>query len=368
MKNKTVITLLAAALAVLSPCAFATTLSTTLSGYEGFGLETEVDLPDATPESSITRVAVLVHGSGAQGMHEDLTSVSAGVKNLFFDDVSAALVKKGFAVIRYNKRNFQINKMAAKTPSILKSELLAKFTSNPLLYFVEDAKAAAQFAAQRFPAAKVYMIGHSEGTNVALQAAAQSTSTVSGVALIGFYCGSLDNVLLEQTVYRPLYIFDQLDANKDGALDANELAADNPAAKSISRQMSAIDLNHDGKLEKSEFMAANYTHVIMDFNDSMRAYRKQEASYPTQADIIKNADFKIAFFQGELDNQTPAYYAKSIELINRAVWQKENLSFHFFDGLGHALDKRSSDVDLVFKPADQTALSDMASELDDFWK
>ena len=356
-----------AALTLLAAGATAATINTTIPGYEGFSLDAAIDLPDATPEKDISRVIVLVHGSGTQNMHEDLTIASSGVKNLFFDDVSAALVKKGFAVVRYNKRNFQFNQMAAKAPSVIKSEAFAKLIANPLLYFVEDAKAGAEFAKQRFPNAKVYMIGHSEGTNIALQSADEMPS-IAGVGLIGFYCGSLDNMLLEQIVYRPLYLFEELDTNKDGVLDEHELAADTPIAKALLKQMPALDINKDGKLQKSEFMAGNYSHVLTDFDPIMRAYRKQEASYPPQSLIIKNSAFKVAFFQGEMDNQTPAYYAKSVELVNKVLWQKDNLRFHFFDGLGHALDKRSSEVDLIFKPADQDALSAMAGELDSFWK
>ncbi len=37
-------------------------------------------------------------------MDEDLSSVSAPGKNLFFVDVSNALIAKGFAAVRYNKR------------------------------------------------------------------------------------------------------------------------------------------------------------------------------------------------------------------------------------------------------------------------
>jgi len=50
-------------------------------------------------------------------------------------------------------------------------------------------------------------------------------------------------------------------------------------------------------------------------------------------------------------------------MLNRLVWKKGNLKFFYYDGLGHALDRRSDIHDLVFKPADKAALADLAEKL-----
>ena len=114
-------------------------------------------------------------------------------------------------------------------------------------------------------------------------------------------------------------------------------------------------------------MAGNLSNILLDL-PSMPEYRKQEALYKQPAAIIKDAAFDIAFFQGELDNQTPVYNARAIQLLNNVLWKEASIHFRFFEGLGHALDKRTDYQDIVFQQADHQALSDMASDLDLYWK
>ena len=76
-------------------------------------------------------------------------------------------------------------------------------------------------------------------------------------------------------------------------------------------------------------MAGNLSNIVLDLS-SLREYRLQEAQYPRQGEVLRDAKFKVIFFQGEWDNQTPSYNAKAIDLLNRAVWKKENLNFHYF--------------------------------------
>ena len=75
-----------------------------------------------------------------------------------------------------------------------------------------------------------------------------------------------------------------------------------------------------------------------------------------------------AFFQGLLDNQTPAYNTKSIELVNNLVWKKETMSFVYFPGLGHALDPRDAYGDLQYSPMDLAAVRQLAESLSVFFR
>ncbi len=350
-------------ISLISNCSGARAASV-LKSFDGYGLEYTIDYPET---KDVSRVVVLIHGSGGHDMDEDLSAASApGTKNLFFVDVSSALVKNGFAVVRYNKRSYQWKKTAEKDPSFVKSAGFKKFTENPLKYFVEDAASFAKFASGTFPKARVYLLGHSEGTQVALQVADKEPA-IAGVALIGFTAQAMDVSLFEQAVYRSLHVFEALDLDGNGALSREELEGSDPSAKNLKAQLVVIDLNKNGSLERSEFMGANFSNILLDA-PSLPEYRRQEALYKKPAAIIKDAKFGIAFFQGELDNQAPAYNARAIQLINNLAWKKTDLKFHFFDGLGHALDKRSDFYDIVYRQADRQALAEMGSELDSFWK
>jgi alpha-beta hydrolase superfamily lysophospholipase len=54
--------------------------------------------------------------------------------------------------------------------------------TNPMKLFVDDAKDCVALAGERFPSAKVFLLGHSQGTYIALQVAHQMPA-VKGVAL-----------------------------------------------------------------------------------------------------------------------------------------------------------------------------------------
>lgn len=332
---------------------------------DGFELEAIAESPDGASDDQINMVMVMVHGSGAHSMDVDLSFVTKDKKkNLVFKDISDELVPAGFAVVRYNKRNFQISKAVKENRDFLKSEVVEAFKKNPLKHFVDDVLDAVAYSKQKFPNAKIFLLGHSEGTYVSLQAANQSTD-IAGVALIGFAEYSTDTLAFEQTVYRPLYSFMELDKNHDNQLDNTELQFDSPLAKALEKSKALLDFNKDSAISRTEFQAGNFANLLA--VDTFGPFRKQEAEYPRVAEILKSAKFKVAFFQGMLDNQTPAYHAMAFELLLKQMGKAENMRFNYFDGLGHALDKRASYQDLEFDTVDADALSKLTKELDSFF-
>ncbi len=359
----------AAAMFIVSAPASAVSASLRVKSFDGFELDASATVPPGMKDAEVKRVVVFLHGSGPQDMDEDLSAASEpGTKNLFFVDISNALVAKGFATVRYNKRGFEMARLIKADPAFVKSEAYKRYGRKPLSALIADARFFVQWSHQRFPNARVYFLGHSEGTYIALQEA-KDDPLVAGVALIGFFAQSLDTAIVEQVVYRNAADFDALDKDGDGSLDAAELAGDSPLQKTLRSQMAILDLNEDGKLQRSEFMAGNYANFLVDDPAShIREYRIEQAALPRPAEIIAKAKFKISFFQGEWDNQTPSYAAKAVQLMNNIKWQKRDMTFHFFPGLGHALDRRSSYQDIVFRPIDREALSALASELDAAWR
>ena len=101
--------------------------------------------------------------------------------------------------------------------------------------------------------------------------------------------------------------------------------------------------------------------------DIFRPFRAQEARYPRVAEILKSAKFKVAFFQGMLDNQTPAYHAMAMELLLTQLGKTDNKRFHYFPELGHALDRREDYSDVTYNTIDAEALNTLSEELDAFF-
>jgi pimeloyl-ACP methyl ester carboxylesterase len=335
-----------------------------LESFDGYHLNAKFELP-AKPQP-VKRLAILIHGSGPQTMDEDLTAATRNHRsNFFFRDISRALVTTGFTTLRYHKRSYQIQLSLKEDPSFASSPILENTRLHPLGSFLGDVKAAIQVAHQHFPRAKIYLLGHSQGCYLALQAAAQSEE-VAGVGLIGFHLAALDTLVYAQTVYRPLVTFDRLDRNRDGNLSPAELSSDTPLQTSLRAQLPLLDLDRDGSISRTEFQAGNLSNlVIRDLLDPR--YRAEEAALPRVAKLLKDYTKPVFFFQGEWDNQCPVHNAKAVQIAVQTSWKhlpgKTNWRFHFFPGLGHALDPRESYEDLLFQPIDPGALQTLAREM-----
>jgi len=340
----------------------------THESFDGFKIEAKLALPKATQEDAVKRVVILVGGSGGYDMDLDLSSVTkGGKKNLWLKDVSDALAGRGFAVLRYNKRPFQVGKLVKRIkeekrdPTAEEIAHVKRFQENPLQYYVEDCKSFAEGARKRFPNAKVHLFGGSEGTHVVLWAA-HELKWIAGAVLVGFYARSLDVALCEQYLCREEQKFRELDLDGDGAVTKEELKK-NPQGVAWWVRLAPFDHDKDGRWTLTEYKALLLASLTEsgDFGD---AYRIQESKYPTMSAILKSIEIPVLFFQGLLDNQTPAYNAQAMEHLARTSWKRENLKFWYFPKLGHCLDPRDSYYDVIYSPVDPGALAKMAEEME----
>ena len=226
-------------------------------------------------------------------------------------------------------------------------------------------KAYVQWATDKYPNVPIYLLGHSEGTYVALQVA-HEVQNVKGVALIGFFGSSLETISFEQFIYRPLEHFTALDENRDEVLNEKELSSKNPIAEALRQQSALMDLNADQHISLSEFKAANFSNLLIrDFIGN--PYRQDQASYPQVGEILSKAHFKVLFLQGMWDNQTPAYNTQGVEMANKMVWKKDTFQFVYFPKLGHALDPRDNYVDIIYRPVDPEALKEVGKRIHSFF-
>ncbi len=339
-----------------------------LTCRDGYKLDGKIQTPTAEQlGDNPQRVIIFCHGSGQQSMDQDLSSVTRdGKENLFFRDIAESLVNAGFTVIRHHKRSFQVQLQFREDPTIRDDPGVKAFVANPLQFFVNDCLDGVAFAREKYPDAQIYLLGHSVGTYVALQAA-QQNDAIAGVALLGFYATSTEYLVFEQHIARPASQFATLDANHDGQLQADELQADSDLAKALIAQRELLDLNDDQLISVSEFQAASLSSLFVGGLLKAIDFRKQEEAYPRVTEILQTAEFKAAFFQGLWDNQTPAYNAQAVQLLATNVWQKD-FRFHYFSELGHALDKRSDYADTTYDTIDADALATLTAELDEFFR
>ena len=330
-------------------------------------LNGKLALPDGLLAKNVKKVVILIHGSGPQNMDMNLTRITKKkVTNKVFCDVRDALLKKGFAVLRYNKRSYEWRKILIKNRLAMQKKSFKAFFKNPLKYFIDDVKSMISLAKKHFPKAKIYLLGFSQGTYVALQVA-HSDKRVAGVALVGFYTVPLLVISFEQLVYRPLYFLCRLDKNHDGYLVLSELKKAGKVGMQLAIQMRVLDANQDGKLSFMEIQAGNLINLHK-FQKKLISHTLQELRNPAVYEILQQSKFKVLFFQGLWDNQTPAYHALSIRISAKFLWLKKNMRFFFFPKLGHILDKRDRYDDVYFSPIDKKALSKMMNQMNLFFQ
>lgn len=340
----------------------------THESFDGFKIDAKLALPEGVAEDAVTRIVILLGGSGPYDMDSDLTSVAkGGVKILWLKDLSDALAKQGFAVVRYHKRHYytkrRVDKIRAekRKPTEEEARLIRRAQENPLRDIVEDCKSFAEAARKRFPKARVYLFGGSEGTHVALWAA-HELKWISGVALVGFYACPLDLPMFEQAMIRDLHYFSDLDLDRDEILTKEELKKGGETGWGFLMRFSEFDWDGDGRISLGEFRS-RCLEVFLGVVEEMKSYREQEAKYPSMSALLREATSPILFFQGLWDNQTPVYNVQWAEKLAREG-KKGNFAFHYFPKLGHCLDPRDSYQDTAYRPIDPEALKKVVSEMD----
>lgn len=143
----------------------------------------------AVPESGSRTVALIIAGSGATD--RDGNNRAAGLITDCYKQLSDSLVANGYAALRYDKRAIA----ASASPEITEAEL--SFDD-----YINDAVAWADFLAadERFD--RVVLIGHSEGSLIAL-AAAKRTDKVAAVVSLAGAGEPIDQTLRRQLAAQP---------------------------------------------------------------------------------------------------------------------------------------------------------------------
>ncbi|MGD8868531.1 MAG: alpha/beta fold hydrolase [Gemmatimonadales bacterium] len=129
---------------------------------------------------------VLISGSGAQDRNED-TPGPGGLKLGIFRAIADTLTRRGIAVLRYDDRGVGGSGGSLATAGL--SDLVA------------DVEAAVRYVRARpeIDAARIALVGHSEGGIIAPIVAAQD-SALAGIVLMAGTATPLDSVLVEQAV------------------------------------------------------------------------------------------------------------------------------------------------------------------------
>lgn len=278
-----------------------TMVDTTFTAPDGVVLAATLTLPESA--SADTPVVVMVTGSGPQNRDEEL------FEHRPFAVIADRLARAGIASLRYDDRG------TAKSGG--------DFASSTTMTFKDDAASALDFARSFAPAAKVGILGHSEGGTIALLLAAEGKSDFV-VSLAGMTAGGKET-LIEQN-RRAL----------DKAGITGTQVAD--ALRLLDAAFNHIVSGAEGRFDADAYVAANNLEVPAPVVASVRANAQTDSPYLRgmlslrPADVLASVHCPVLAVNGSLDTQVSA--RPNLALVRELV---SNARVKEYPGLNHLL-------------------------------
>ena len=289
-------------------------------GDADYLIQGTLSIPD-TGASSYPAV-VLVHGSGPNDRDETIHG------NKPFKDITAGLIEKGIAVLRYDKRTFT-HKAKYEDPSIA----LEYTVYNEL---IDDAKYAVDFLAnyEGIDANNIFVVGHSLGGNQAPRIA-KDNDQVAGLIILAGNVTPLQDLVVKQYEYL---------LNLDGQISESEKTQIQGVVDAAKFIMSD-ELKKESDLNMTLGLPGLYWMDIRDYD-------------PTQ--VAKELKIPMLIMQGERDYQVTK---DELELWKKGLGDQAiyksypNLNHLFMTGEGMSVPEEYQTSGKV----DDAAISDMAT-------
>ena len=319
----------------------------------GQGWVTKAELTYPTHVTGRLPLVVFLHGSGRNDMNQTLPDG----KGATFIPLAQAAGQEGFATLRFNKRGVtDIGPVESTDPA----QLLPK---NPYAQIQQDAASVVRFAARspKVDPSKIFLLGHSEGTNVAANLAAEPAKfgipEPAGVVEMGVVGLPIKQLLTFQIYGRLLVeMHDEFDVDGDGQLTATEAAhglvgrpresADQFRSILLDgrKVRAGTDRNHDGRIAidaEAGPVLRQLTHIdlypnLPDLDDYTISYAKDIARFPTVSQALPKFRGPTLMLNGENDIQTPARAALVADAAVGAAGNPDH-KIVIYPGMAHTM-------------------------------
>jgi len=319
----------------------------THDGYEMFG---KLSLP-----TSDGRHPVVIYVQTAEGMTVDMKRRNGrgGTFN-YFDLYREKLAEMNVGFFSYEGRGVR---MGDQPPRFEKIEWDVYNTST-LDNKVRDVLSAVRIV-QKQPgvdASQIFLMGASEGTLLAAEAASRAPKEIKGLILYGVLTSTMREtfkyIVSDGGFLAYLGFFD---TDKDGKISKAEYEADPKKYREVvfkNAPFEAFDRDGDGffTVEDMRVRSKLYLDAVDNENyEILNAWAKNSAGVATPKDWFKDhfahapiwtflsqLDMPVGFFHGSLDTNTPIAGVRRLEEQARKAG-KSKMEFHYFPDLDHSL-------------------------------
>ncbi|WP_433364338.1 alpha/beta hydrolase family protein [Actinoplanes sp. CA-142083] len=309
----------------------------------GKGWVTKAELTYPSSAKGRLPLVIFLHGSG----HNDMNQTLPDGRGATFPPLVRAATQEGFATLRFNKRGVTD---IGPVESTDQNQLLPE---HPYEQIQLDAASVVRFAARssKVDPSRIFLLGHSEGTNVAANLAATPQKfgipKPAGVVEMGVVGLPVKQLLTFQIYGRVLVqLHDEFDVDGDGQLTATEVT---DGLVGQPPEMAALlapktDKNHDGRIAidtEAGAVLRELTHIddypnLPDLDPYTISYATDIARFPTVSQALPKFSGPVLMLNGENDLQTPARAAIVADAAVAAAGNKDH-KIVIYPGMAHTM-------------------------------
>ncbi len=311
--------------------------------HDGVDMFGRIVLPDSTPPR-----AIVIAVQAAEGATVDMRrSLGDGKTFNYYDLYRKHLAAKNIGFFSYEGRGIRMGDEAPRYETID----WKIYNTSTLDNKVQDVLSAIDAVRNRSAVADapIFLLGASEGTLIAAEAASRKPDKVAGLVLYGVLVTNLRETfryIMSDGAF--LRYRKSMDSDNDNNVSKEEWDAIVKGAVEFSK----ADQNGDGTFNVEDVKIGTQTYLdAIDGDDYevLQAWAAKSAAvsvperwfkdhfaHEANAKFLLSLDIPIACFHGDMDAMTPVSAVK--ELQARAKDAKlDKMEFHYFEGLDHSL-------------------------------
>ena len=333
-----------------APAVKAQTTEITFTSHDGYPMRGKLTVPNTTRP-----YAVVVYVQAAEGMTVDMKRPLPNGTFNYFDLYREKLPEIGVGFFSYEGRGVTMGDSPPRYETIDRDV----YNTSTLDNKVRDVLSAVSAVLKQkdVDPAKIFLMGASEGTLLAAEAAARAPDQVrGGLVLYAVLSSTLKDMLKFQAADGPFLVINSVfDADKDGKTSKAEYDADARKNRALGLQATpfeTLDADHDGSFTQADFRTLRkplVDAIDADNFESISAWLKQTAvvdlptgwlkdhfAHPSMWSFLSQLKIPVGLFHGTADNLAPIEGTRNLEAQAKRAG-KTNLEFHYFDGLDHSL-------------------------------